>query len=218
MKTRSFLICVFFHSILIGYSQPANDTLLRQSRVFEEFIVGKVLSKSGEINEASLNYCAYDQSILFKNKGTVMSLTGLEAIDTIYIAGKKFIPVNNLVYELVDGKGKVQLCLDYSGKLVPWTATSDHSGSYTKQNSEVSNTVSSVYVNRPYKGEYSIQIRKKYWLKSYNNIYKANNLKDFIKVFKESSTADIADFVKQHHTDFSNEADLIALVNFANSK
>lgn len=197
----------------------SRDTAIqRQSYVFDDFVTGTVLLKSKEVSYAPLNYCSYDQTILFKQGAQVMTLTGLETIDTVYIADKKFIPVANVVYEVVDGKGKIELCASYVGKLVPWTATTDHNGTERKQSNEVSNTVSSVYVTRPYKGDFSMQVTKKYWLKSFNEIHKANNLKDFLRVFKESTNPSISEYVSQSHIDFNNEADLVKLVDFCNGK
>jgi len=218
MKKAIFFIFFIFYFIIYVGAQTADTSIQRQSYIFDEFIFGSVLSKSGEVNKAALNYSAYDQSILFKKEDQVMELTGLELIDTIYIADKKFIPVGSIVYEMVDRKGKVELCSSYTSKLVPWDAGSDHNGTSRKESSEISNTVSNVYANRRNKGDYSIQIMKKHWLKSYNNIYKASSVKDFLKVFKESTNPSISDFVRQNNINFEKEADLIKLVDFCNSK
>ena len=220
MQKLTILFWVAFQlSYIIVFAQSSDDSIIqRQSYIFEKFIAGSVLSKSGEVNHALLNYSAYDQSILFKKEDQIMVLTGLELIDTIYIADKKFIPVAAIVYELVDGKGKIQLCANYTSKLVPWDAASDHGGTEKKQFNEVNNTVSNVYANRRNKGDYSIQIIKKHWLKSYNNIYKASSVRDFLKVFKESTDPSISDFVRQNNINFEKEADLIKLVDFCNSK
>ena len=219
MKKIILISCFIFSLIYLGTAQTGNDSLLLQSYVFPNFMNGSVHSKSGEVNEALLNYCAYYQSIVFKTQeGPVMILTGLEKIDTIYIAGKKFIPVGNVVYEVMDGAGKVALLVTYKSKMVPWTATADHNGSSRKQNDEVSNTVSNVYVNRVYKGDFSLLTTKHYWLKDYNKVYKVNNLKDFLKAFKESAGPEIHGFAKRNYIDFTNEADLIKLVDFCNSK
>lgn len=211
-----FLFLFMAHT---SYSQTIGDTsLLRQSFLFEEFISGTVVLKSGEVNRAPLNYCSYDQDIVFKTDGQTMSLDNLESIDSIFIGNRRFVPFENKVFEVVDDRSKVQLYVSYVSKMIPWTSTTDKNGSTMKLNREASNTVSSVYVTRPYKGEFSIQVMKKFWLKSFNKLHKANSVKDFLKVFKEATNPSIEEFAKANKIDFEKEEDLIKLVDFANKK
>lgn len=206
---------LFFFSFYSFSQIPVDTALQHQSYVFDNFTNGTVLSKSGEINTGLLNYCAYDQSILFMQGEQIMTLAGLENIDTIYFNNKKFIPFNNIVYELIE-KGNVQLYLSYTCKMHPWEATTDRNGSALHNSNEVSNTVSSAYITRPFKGNFSLEIVKQYWLKSNNKFYKANVKNDFLKVFKESANPLIKNFVATSNLDFKKEADLITLVDFCN--
>lgn len=217
MRHIGLLFFVFF--AVRSNGQNIGDTsLLRQSYLFEEFNTGTVVLKSGEVNRAPLNYCSYDQDIVFQANGQTMSLDNLASIDSIFINNRKFVPFENKVFEVVDDRSKVQLYVSYLSKMVPLTSTTDKNGSTMKLNKEASNTVSSVYVTRPYKGEFSIQIIKKFWLKSFNKLYRANNVKDFLKVFKEATNPSIEEYAKANKIDFQKEEDLIKLVDFANKK
>jgi hypothetical protein len=219
-----FFKIAFFIVILVclipffNFAQSANDTSIRrQSMIFDQFIDGKVLLKSGAISEAPLNYLSTDQSILFKKEGLIYTLTDLNSIDTIYLSGMKFVPINNLVYEVVSDNGKVALLATYNRRLKPLIATVDHTGSSKQSVNTVSNTVSDVYLTRLYKGNYAVEIAKHYWLKSYAKVNRAYRLKDFLNTFKESSQPSIINFEKANHINYSIESDMIKLLNFCNS-
>jgi hypothetical protein len=177
-----------------------------------------VLLKSGEISHAPLNYYAYDQTILFEKDGKILTLTGLPSIDTIYISERKFVPVNNTVYEVVTNTGKVNLYLSYASKINPMVATADYNGTSKQSTNQVNNTVTNVYISRPYKGDYSIEIIKHYWLKKGDLFYKANSAKQFIKPFSSQMRSAIEQYIEPNHVDFNKQNDLIKLVSFCNGK
>jgi len=219
MKKISLIFFGVFYLIAFVYAQPNSDSAVQQqSYLFENFISGSVLLKSGEINQAPLNYCSYDQTILFKKDGTTFTLTGLSSVDTIYIDQKKFVPVNNTIYEVVNTNGKIKLFVSYTSKMRPRVAATDYGGTSRQTSNAVNNTVSEVYLSRAYKGDFSIEIMKHYWLKDYRNLFKANNLKDFLKVFRESTHPAIYAYLKENKTDFKSETDLVKLVNFCNGQ
>ncbi len=218
LRNRIFTVTLFFLIPFLNYAQSANDTSIRrQSMIFEQFIEGKVLLKSGALNEAPLNYLSTDQSILFKKGDLMYTLTDLNSVDTIYISGRKFVPFNNIVYEVVSNIGKVALLATYNRRLKPLIATVDHTGSSKQSINVVSNTVSDVYLTRMYKGNYAVEIVKHYWLKNYTKVNKAYRLKDFLNTFKESSQPSIINFEKANHINYSVESDMIKLLNFCNS-
>jgi hypothetical protein len=214
------VLIVFFLVLQLPYlnfAQSANDSAVRrQSYLFDHFINGKVLLKTGGISEAPLNYSSTDQTIEFEKEGQFFTLTELPTIDTIYIASHKFVPLNNSVYEVAANNGKVALYINYTNRLRPLVATTDHNGSAKHDMNDVSNTVSDVYLTRRYKGDFSVEITKHYWLKSWNKLHKANNAKDFLNVFKESTHDAISNYLDQHHVDFRNQKDLVALTEFCN--
>ena len=123
------IIYIIFQLPTLNYAQSYEDSILQQqSYLFDHFINGSVLSRSGEINNAPLNYCSYDQTILFEKDGKTFTLTNLPSIDTIYINERRFVPVNNTVYEVVNTIGKIMLYVSYSSKMRPLVATTDHNG------------------------------------------------------------------------------------------
>lgn len=204
--------------ISVNYAQSVRDSLtFRKPLLFENFKDGSVLMKSGAIENAPLNYNTDDQTIVFIKDDQYLTLSGTEMVDTVYIQNKKFVPVKNSIYEVV-ANGAVALYLNYFNKTHPVTAVVGHDGNSRKDDSQVSNTVSNVYVSRSFKGNYDVEILKAYSLKKDNKLYKFNNLKQFLKPFSSQMKMEIQQYAETNNVNFSNEDDLIKLINFCNTK
>jgi hypothetical protein len=213
----AFLSAVFFST---AQTNTSNGVDLRSQCLFEKFAKGVVLMKNGSVEDASLNYNTADQSIVFeKDENTIMTLTGLESVDTIYFNHKKFIPgPDGLIYEVViNNSPRISLFVTYTNKLRSAATGVDQSGTSRKEAGEVSNTMTGVYVLRPFKGDYIVEIQKSYWLIKAKQVYKAGSEKQFAKVFPHQDEA-IQKFVADQQTNFRLEDDLIKLTLFCNSR
>ena len=213
-KVIAWVVIVFFFSIQ-GNAQPAKDKTLPKTYLFEKFFNGSVLSKSGAVDQAPLNYNAEDQTIIFLRDGQYFVLTNLETIDTIYISDKKFVPVGNIVYEVIASAVPVSLLASYHSKTRPIAAISNHDSTSRKVTNEISNTVTDIYVTRPFNGDNVVEIQKRYWLNQGKSIYKANTEKQFVRVFSSNQEM-IKNYIKDDNIHFNNTGDLIKLVSFSN--
>lgn len=212
-QNTRFLLLLFIIAIAnCSYAQAGNDNFKRSAYLFPEFVNGAVHMKSGAIEQAPLNYNVGKQGITFKKGEQYYDLTGLEAIDTVYINTQKFVPVNGIFYEVIRTT-PFELYATYTGKELPVTATTEHDGSVRKEAGQVSNTVSDVYVTRQYRGDYSIALRKQYWVRQYRNFYKANTEKQVLKIFPKKE-ANIRAFITENKTNFNNQADVVKLLAF----
>ena len=218
MKKIHLLLLIISFAPAYSWSQSLSDTTWQKAFLFEQFIDGTVLLKSGGKEQAPLNYNTDNQQIYFIQNGQFMVLTGLEGIDTIYIQGRKFVPVENKVYEVPGNRGKIELYITYTNKMHPYTATADYNGTSRKDNNKVSNTVSNVYVMRPYKGQYMTEIITHYWLRRGHSFYKANNEKQLVNVFPFKDSDAIKNYIKENNIDFSKQADVVKLVTFCNAQ
>jgi hypothetical protein len=213
--TKHILFFITIYLVpFVSTAQPMADTIQNQGYLFERFIEGQVLLKSGAVEPAALNYDANKQGIVFLKNGTHFELTGLETIDTVYVNQKKFVPVKAVFYE-VTATTPIELYTTYTCKTVPVTETAEHSGGVRKSRREVSNTISDVYMNRPFRGDYAVEFRKHFWIRNYHEFYKVNSEKQVIKQFPQKEAA-IKAFVKTNHTDFDKPDDLLKLLQFCN--
>src|SRR5665647_1206155 len=151
MKVILFMLFMFLCP-MFSFAQPTKDSAyFYKALLYEQFKNGTVLMKSGAIENASLNYNTENQTVVFIKDGQYMILTGTELIDTIYMENKKFVPVNNKIYEVLTNEA-VALYLSYHNRPRPIVATTDYNGTTRKVNNEVSNTVTDVYTMRNFKG------------------------------------------------------------------
>jgi hypothetical protein len=215
MRSFNFLIAACLFSIC-GSAQSASDCFQRSPYLFEHFINGSVLLKSGVLEQAPLNYNADKQSIVFKKDNQDYDLTGLETIDTVYIETRKFVPVRSQFFEVLQS-APVELYATYTSKKQPVAATAEHDRLLRKEDREISNDVSNMYVTRQYRGDFAIEFHKQYWLKQYQNFYKVNTEKQVLKLFPKKEQA-IRTFIKENKTDFANEADLMKLLAFCSNQ
>ena len=205
------MLVVFFTT-----AQQSASKSLPKSYLFDHFIKGTVLSKSGAVDEAPLNYNADDQSIVFLRDEQTFILTNLEAIDTIYIQNRKFVAADNIFYEVLTDLSEISLLVTYHSKTRPLTAISNHDSTTRKAGNDVSNAVTDVYVTRPFNGDNLVEIQKRYWLGQGNSKYKANTQKQFIKVFSPNESA-LKQYIKESNINFSSSDDLVKLVAFGNN-
>jgi len=220
MKKVSLATCILLAAVFCSAQNNTATADLRSQFLFENFARGTVLMKNGSVEEASLNYNTADQSIVFeKTDGSVLTLTGLETIDTIYFRNKRFIPgPDGLIYEVImNNSTPAALYVTYTNKMRPAVITADKNGISRKDAAEVSNTVSNVYMLRPYKGDYMVEIQKNYWLLKSKQIYKANSARQFEKVFPHQATA-IRNYIADNHISFGIEEDLVKLTTFCNTR
>lgn len=216
MKKPLALICF---SLLFSFFANAQSTSANEAPnyfLFEKFVDGTVLMKSGARENAVLNYNTEDQTVLFQDKGKNLILTDLPTVDTIYMQDKKFVPVGEKVYEVVSGNEESGVLASFVGKKQPLAATVDHNGNSKKALGVVDNTVSSIYVNRNFQGLYSIQISKNYFVRKKYKLYRANTEKQIAKIYPDKEN-DIKNYVSQNNIDISKESDLLKLIAYCNS-
>lgn len=217
MKQQLIIISILCFGFLTANSQRMDDSLQYKFYVNEQFQSGVVTFKAMPQTTALLNYSSFDQSIVFKKDGQVLSLTNFDDIDTVYIHSKKYVPLKKVIYEVIDNKNKDVLLATYSYKMNFTPATTDHNGSHTVDNAMVSNTVTSSYVNRPYKADYNLSVEKNYFIRVYNKNYRIKSISDWLKIFPESKSEQIKAYVQSNHINFTFEDDLIVLLDYSSS-
>ena len=208
--------------VITSYSQTSAqlpqemiDSIEFKSLLFNQFMDGTVLLKSGKAEQALMNYNARHQSINFISNGKYYTLTGFEDIDTIYIQNKRFIPVGKKVYEVINAFDKLKaLLVSYSTRFRPLTTTTDHNGTTKQSSNEVSNTLSDVYVDRNYKSNSVVELQKHHWIKIGQNLYKADTKAQIRKIFPKRSEEEIDNYIGTNNLNLNVDDNLIALIEF----
>jgi len=211
MKTVFFLLVACFISMMgFPQKQPQNIT----HYLLPEFVQGKVLMKKGKINEASMNYNALTEEMIFENNGVKLALTQLEAIDTVYVGGKKFIPLNGKLYELLY-HSKFDLFAEHKCKL---RDPGKPSGYGTSSQLGAASTYSSYFSgNRVYEMTLPETVETNpytvYYLRKDGNLLKFVSLKFLLKEFPEKSDA-AKKFIRENNVSYEDAESLVKLVCF----
>lgn len=211
MKSLIILFVLCFISVTdFAQKQPRNIT----HYLFPEFVQGKVLMKKGKINEALLNYNALTEEIIFDNNGVKLALSQIESIDTVFINGKKFVPVNGKFFDLLY-HSKYELFAEHKCKL---NDPGKPAGYGTSSQLGAATTYSTYFSgNRVYEMSLPETVETTpftiYYLKNEGKLIKFVSLKFLLKEFPQK--ADTAKkFIRKNNVSYDDPESLVQLVRF----
>jgi hypothetical protein len=210
---KFFVFMLFSLLSLAAFCQKYRDSIFqKKGYLFKEFSKGKVLFKNGAILSYRLNYNTNNDGITFIQDDQFLALTNFSDIDTIYLNGKKFVPIDEKFYYVATTTSS-PLLISYLNKPRPIVATTDFNGTSKQSKNNVSNTISDYYVNDGFKDNYAVEFERNYWIRISDKLYKANTENQFFKIYP-SKRETIKDFVQKNHIDFSKEEDIVKLAIF----
>lgn len=180
--------------------------------VFDSFQPGKVKMKTGEWFDQKLNYNTVTGEMIFEEKGKYLAIKEPSQVDTVFIAGRKFIPVDKVFYELILN-GKYPLFQEFTAKL------NEPGASIGYGNASASTNAVSINLLRRNGQAYEMKLPDEYlvvpsftfWILKDGKYQKAGNAKQLIAVFPAKKQW-INDFIKTNNTDFLNRNDVLTLV------
>jgi len=211
MKHMIFLIvCVFFSNMLSAQVKVLNLT----HYLFPEFSKGSVLMKNGINNEALLNYNSLTEEMIFENKGTKLAVSQVELIDTIFVNGRKFIPVNNKFIEIIY-HSKYTLFAEHKCSIKDPGKPSAYGG--TSQTSAITTYSSYFSGGQVYELKLPDGYEPKpfvdYWLRKDGKMNKFLSIRQLSKLFSEEEDL-FKEYVKKHDVKYDNQASLVEMIRF----
>ncbi len=183
--------------------------------VFRDYIMGTVLQKNGGTVNAVLNYNTFTQEMMFENDGQRLVLDDPGNIDTVYMQGRKFIPSKGYYLEKVTNT-PVALFVQHINKGVY------ESGKRAEANSVLSDNYQKREVKTidPYAlrlpDNFRLQSESKFWIQKGTKFVQLTSLKKLVDQFPGKSDK-IEAFVKSENIRFTEQDDLVKLVNFCNN-
>jgi hypothetical protein len=170
--------------------------------------------KSGQKNPALLNYNALTEEMIFDSNGKNLAITKLEEIDTVYVDGRKFFPLNNKFVEIVY-HNKYDLYALHKGSIVDPGKPSAYGG--TSQTSSTT-VYSSYFANGMV---YNLQLPEgvetkastDYWLKKDGKVTMFLTMRQLAKLFEDKS-GPFKKFVKQYNVKYEDQEGLVDLIKF----
>lgn len=184
--------------------------------LFPEFKEGSVLQKSGTVTKTQLNYNTLTQEMIFKQGEQFLALDKIQEIDTVYLNNKKFVPGDNLFYEIAT-QTPVALLLQHTSDIMP---SGNETGFGKSQTTAVTNITDLKRGGRAYSlslpDEYSFKNKTACFLKKEGKYILITNIKDIKKVFADKESV-IEDYTKKNKVNFKKPETVAALIEFCNS-
>jgi len=205
------LLCMYG---LLSYPQTTGKQF--SAYILPEFVQGKVLMKTGMSYNALLNYDALTEEMVFTNKGNVLAIADeeVELVDTIYLAGKKFVTLNHKFVEILynssailyagykcelSSQGKPGAYGDTSQTSAVTTASAFYSGS-----NRYNLTSPDMYKTKPYTW---------YWLMKNGKLSRFINIKQLANIYRNKGEKFKA-YLRENNVIFDNQEDVTRLISY----
>lgn len=178
----------------------------------DNFAPGTVKMKSGAVYQQVLNYNILTEEVIFENGNTLLAVSDQQNIDTVIIAGRTFVPVNKVFYELLDN-AKLPLLMEYTYTIrEPGTSVGYGITSSTTSAAAIKDLIQSG-------GAYSLKLPDNFevlpgyafWVRKDGKYMKFGNAQQLAKIFPDKKDK-IKELVAGNHTDFSKRNDVILLL------
>lgn len=217
MKRSHFLFLALITALISvdAYSQAGSQPLAQF--LFPAFTKGVVKMKSGDSYSAMFNYNMVEEEMIFINKASsYLALENIGSVDTIIIAGRRFIPVQKVFYEvLYNGQYPVfiQHKSKYSqeGTATAYGLTSQTNARETYVNVKAGNQIRSLDMPDNVK----VVPEDVYWIRVKDELKRFINERQFIKLFPEKED-ELKSFIRKTPVDFSKRDDLVKLAVHVN--
>lgn len=217
MRSMKFRYILFFLAWLISSPEitaQSDTTNFITQFLFPDLHPATVKFKDGSSINARMNYNILSEMMIFEKGNKILDFVNTENVDTIYLPGKKFIPLNKFFIEVVKASA-IPLYFQYKGDLIPPGKPSGYGG--TSQTSSIE-SIATLYggaksYNLKLPSDYSVTLTVINWIKVNDSMEKFISERQFLKFFKGKED-EIRKFIKTNNTDFKNRNDLVKLLTF----
>lgn len=185
-----------------------------QQYLLNDFMISIAVVKGGMPIQERFNYNCVTQTMEFIREGDIMKLTPINQIDTLYLGKHKMIPYGTRFLDVVYKSMEFSYLIDYKRKIV-------NEGKVGALGIKTQGTVQNIDLiavggqrREEWKkgvGIWEYKEENLYWLVRKNKMKKFQNSKTLQKVLPEKKT-EIENYVKEHHTDFSNRHEVLELL------
>lgn len=213
---RSLISIIFLLSLSSGISAQSDTIHNVDQFLFPEFSVGVVKMGNGEKVVLNLNYDIVFEKMVFLQNGKKFDITNINAIDTVYINGLKFIPSGKVFFE-VAVNAPVSLFVQQKGEAKKPSRPAAYGGT-----SEVS---SSTYINNitlgndrfRMKNNAEIVIEKDpiFWISKNGQLLMASGKKNLMKLFADRKN-EMKSYIRANFLNIDNQEDMKKIITFYN--
>lgn len=206
-------VCILF--VTQGFAQfkgqQGEQTSYRSPYLFEEFTFGTVLFKSGAKKGAEFNYNIVTEQMLFLKGEKVWALK-TPGVDTIYVGGKKFIPMGEAYSEVLKTTVGVMYIKHHAEILDKGNPVGYGGYSQTSSSGSMSNTaIIGTFQALDAQPRFHLNSKSVYWVKSGLHLFEAQTLEHLQKAFPDKKKS-IQKLAKEQATNFARPEEVVALL------
>lgn len=214
------IFCILIGSIIF-ISLPAQQELAETSHyLFPEFTQGVILMKTGQRNNALLNYNSLTEEMIFEKNGQdkAIGTDELSLVDTIYIQGRKFVPLNGKFVELIH-HSTWDLFVENKCKIEDTGKPAGYGG--TSQTSAIT-SISSLYsqgrviYNLKLPGNFKIYKYHSYWLRKNGEVHELITLRAIKNLYKDKKAL-YKKYTKNHPVKYKDQESILQLIEYLES-
>lgn len=188
--------------------------------LFPEFARGVILMKSGQRNDALLNYNSLTEEMVFDRNGEKRAIGNgeLTLVDTVFIKDRKFVVLNGTFVELIV-HSTWDLLVEHRCKVLDTGKPAGYGGS---SQTSAATSISSLYsqgrviYNLKLPDNYTITPYRIYLLKKNGEIYQFANMRELKKYYKDQKEL-FKTYLKTNSVDYEDQDSMIPFIEYLES-
>jgi hypothetical protein len=221
-KTNDHSFLKFYISLIIcGFTgfvsaQDSSEGSTPQY-LFKQFVSGTVRMKNSQNQTQVLNYNTVTEKIVFIKDDKYYDLMNPEAVDTIIIEGRKFVPVGKSFYEVLYS-GKIPLYIQNKISLLPPGKPAGYGGTSQSSSSEYVSSINQdgIQWNLKIPSDYTVMPRSVYWIHRGTEWLDFTNEKQLLKLFPDKAGV-LKERIKSDKIKFDKPEGMVELMKIINS-
>jgi hypothetical protein len=207
MQKFALYLLSFFGS----YSYSQQQAVVLSTYALQNFTRGTVKVKSGVTSSQVLNYNVLTGEMVYDHNGKYLAIANPEDVDTVFIEGRKFIPVAKRFYEWLSGN-EDPLFVDYTCSIREPGVETGFGTTRTTSAAALRNLINrGMAYQLKLPSDYEVVHSRSYYIKRKYQYFKINSASQLGKVYPEKKKA-IDKWIDEHNTSFSKKEDIIALL------
>jgi hypothetical protein len=170
--------------------------------------------KIGKDLNVMLNYNLVTEKMIFFQKDQVFDLLNQNAVDTIYMGGRRYIPYGKVFYEVYPGS-QMTFFIQHRGRLMSPPKPAAYGGTSEVSSSTYINRMDfgSVVYNRKLEEDLRVKYDPLYWVKLNDNMVSFATEKQLLKLFPDKEVS-IKQYIKKNKLKFDKLEDLVKIWRF----
>jgi hypothetical protein len=215
-KSNSVFLLIFAFVFFPAMRSNAQENPLPQF-LFNQFAKGTVLMNDGRKHTPNLNYNMVDEEMIFEENGKYQAMDKIMDVDTVYIGGIKFVPVEHKFYEVL-ANGKYPFFIQNKSKFT-YESTNTAYGMKSRVNDPTTfNVIRSGNQVRNLDIPDNVKVTREpvYWILKDGQMRKFTSQRQLINIFSDEKEK-LRQYITKFGLDINTRKDLVQIAGFCNT-